>query len=325
MVPVVLTVTLNPALDLSATAPRVEPGPKLRLDEPMAEPGGGGVNVSRAVRALGGQTRVLMALGGATGARFAALLRAEGITPETIELPGETRESLSVTDAGTGQQFRFVLPGPVWDHDTEAQMLALCVAALSGGADPSPVCVLSGSQPPGVATDFAHKLGVAVLAAGGRLVIDTSGAALLHLAHAPCAEGAPAVLRMNRTEADGLAGGALGSLTDTANFAQALVAKGVAGCVIIARGAEGSVLATAAERWHCRPPAVEQVSAIGAGDSFTAGLALAMARGEAWRGALALGTAAAAAAVTTPASALCPRATTERLLPLCQIAPIPPA
>jgi 6-phosphofructokinase 2 len=327
MAPVVITVTLNPALDLSAAADSVVPGPKLRLDPPLVEPGGGGVNVSRAVLALGGQTQALVALGGATGARFATLLRAAGIEPLIVDLAGETRESLSVTDARTGQQYRFVLPGPDWDESAQARMLDLCATTLAQARTmvASPVCVLSGSQPPGVAVDFPQSLAKAVSAVGGKLVIDTSGAALDHLAGSPSPECTPAVLRMNRTEAAELAGRVLDSPAQTVHFARGLVSAGVAGCVVIARGADGSILVTATEAWTCTPPKVEQVSPIGAGDSFTAGLALGLARGFAWPDALALGTAAAAAAVTTPGSALCPRETVERLLPLCKTAPLSPA
>jgi len=317
----VLTITVNPALDISATAPQVLPGPKLRLDQPRAEPGGGGVNVSRAVRLLGGQTRALVALGGATGARLQALLAAEGVEAQVIPLPGETRETLNVTDASTGAQFRFVLPGPVWDEALEQAALAQCRDSLGPGM----ICVLSGSQPPGMSSRFASDLARAAGQTGARLIVDTSGPALEALARSPEAGAAPHVLRMNRAEAEELSGAVHDTPAATAATARAMIRAGVADCVILARGAEGSVLATADGAWHASPPPVAVVSAVGAGDSFTGALALAMARGQGWPQALELATAAAAAAVTTPATALCPLDLTEALLPLCKAQPLSPA
>lgn len=317
----VVTITLNPALDISASAPQVLPGPKLRLAAPLAEPGGGGVNVSRAVLALGGQTRALVALGGSTGARLAALLRADGVEAEIFDLPDETRESLNITDASNGAQYRFILPGPLWDAGLENAMLAQCRAALGAGV----VCVLSGSQPPGVSERFAIDLARAAGETGARLIVDTSGAALSRLASAPERGAAPAVLRMNQSEAEAMSGRSFETLAAMAAHARALVDAGVAECIIIARGAEGSVLATAGGIWHAAPPKVEVLSAVGAGDSFTAGLALGMARGLDWPQALELGTAAAAAAVTTPATALCPRDVTLALLPRCTARALSPA
>ena len=317
----VLTITVNPALDISALAPQVVAGPKLRLDAPRAEPGGGGVNVSRAVRMLGGRTRALVALGGATGARLHALLAAEGVEAQVIPLPGETRETLNVTDAATGAQFRFVLPGPEWNAALERAALDQCRDSLGPGM----VCVLSGSQPPGMSTRFARDLARAARHAGARLIVDTSGPALEALARTPEPGAAPHVLRMNRAEAEGLSGQHFATIDAMAAAAQAMVAAGVADCVILARGAEGSVLATAQGAWHAAPPPVAVVSAVGAGDSFTGALALAMAQGQDWPQALELATAAAAAAVTTPATALCPLAVTMALLPRCKARSLSPA
>jgi 6-phosphofructokinase 2 len=90
------------------------PGHKLRCAEPLLDPGGGGLNVSRAIKALGGDSLALVAIGGLTGDRLAGLIRAEGVTFLSILGPGETRQSLTVNEATTGKQYRFMLPGPVW-------------------------------------------------------------------------------------------------------------------------------------------------------------------------------------------------------------------
>jgi len=316
-----LTVTLNPALDLSSAADRVVPGPKLRLDPPRAEPGGGGINVARAAAKLGGHPRAIAALGGSAGAQIATLLQGSGVSLLPFEVPGETRQSLAVTDRRDGAQYRLQMPGPDWTPALEAAMAETIVAeaaAIGEGA----VVVLSGSQPPGMADDFPQGL-VRRLGRHARLIVDTSGPALDRLVRAPEPQGAPLVLRMDQQESEGLAGHPLADIAASLDFAQRLVAAGAAACVVVARGAEGSVLATREIRLHARPPQVPVVSKIGAGDSFTAAFALSLARaqdcGQDWGAALIAGTAAAAAAVMTPGTELCRAEDAAALAPRCTL------
>lgn len=316
--PDLLTITLNPALDLSSAVDRVVPGPKLRLDQPVAEPGGGGINVARAARALGGAPRALAVLGGLAGARIAALLAGEGVDLAQVAIPGETRQNLAVTDRLTGEMYRLQVPGPLWDPARTDALLAR-IEAETRAIGPGAVLVLSGSQPPGLAADFPQAL-VRRLA-GARVLIDTSGEALHHLLRAPAPGAAPWVLRMDQVESEGLAGHPLPDVAASLALARRMVADGVAGCVVLARGAEGSVLATGELALHCRPPQVPVVSKIGAGDSFTAAFALALARGQEWPEALVQGTAAAAAAVMTPGSQLCRADDVARLAPHCVLTP----
>ncbi len=307
----VLTVTLNPALDLTAECASVVPGPKLRLQGVVREPGGGGVNVSRVIARLGGDTRAFVAWGGAVGAQHRALLEREVSAMVAFDLPGETRESLTVNDPD-GQQFRFVLPGPDW---TEALEDAALDAITRAAANAGPV-VLSGSQPPGVGPAFPTRLAAAL--GPRRLILDTSGAALAHVLEG--ATPAPWVLRLDQSEAESLAGGAMPDVTQSLALARDLVARGVAGIVVLALGAEGSVLAARDHALHCRPPRVDVLSKVGAGDSFTGAFALELARGAALDVALRHGTAAAAAAVMSPASALCAPDEVARIARDCQIA-----
>lgn len=307
----ITTLTLNPALDVSARVDAVVAGPKLRLRDVVEEPGGGGVNVSRAIVALGGRSRALVALAGSTGTRHAALMKEAGVDPDRIPLKGETRQSLTVTD-DAGAQFRFVLPGPEWCDTASAAVLEHVRTGEPG------LVVLSGSQPPGLTDTFPLDL-TRALGSHGQLVIDTSGPALQCLVRAPQPGAQPHVLRMDQAESEALAGDCLDDVAASTRFAQALVAAGVAELVIVARGADGSVLAGRGGTLHCAPPEVTVRSKVGAGDSFTAAFALSLARDDGLEQALAHGTAAAAAAVMTEASALCRAQDVARILPRCRL------
>lgn len=306
----ILTLTLNPALDMATDVPELIPGHKLRCSDPHLDPGGGGLNVSRAIKHLGGDSLALVALGGLTGDRLAGLIRAEGITFLSLLGPGETRQSLTVTEGTSGKQYRFMLPGPVWGEAERARVFTL----LRATARPGGFSVISGSQPPGVPADFSSQLAVSM--EGSNIILDTSGHALREAVHEPIP--GLAVLRMDGEEGEDLAGRKLDTRVATADFASELVAKGVAQRVVIARGADGNVVAEAGRRLFAPAPKVKVKSTVGAGDSFVAAFVLALARGQGADAALSMGTAAAAAAVTTLATQLCRAEDVMRLLPYAQ-------
>lgn len=309
--PEILTVTLNPSLDLASSAPGIRPGPKLRCTLPSIDPGGGGINVARAVRILGGAARAFVATGGPTGQQLVTLLEREGVPCAVFDGPGETRQSLAVTDSLTGGQYRFVLPGPVWPRRMADRALAeIAEAAPRGG-----IVVLSGSQPPGLPGDFPARLARRLRRRKVRLVLDTSGPALHRAAERH--EARLFLLRMDTEEAEELAGRPLPARSDSADYAQSLVRAGVAEVVIVARGSDGSTLATADLRLHAAGADVPVVSTVGAGDSFIGAFTLALSRGATLGNALQRGSAAAAAAVMTGGTQLCRRRDAERLVRAC--------
>ncbi len=281
----ILTITLNPALDVSASVPHVTAGAKLRCGPERYDPGGGGLNVARAIHFLGGEVRAFAALGGARGAHLARLLEAEGIAVLSYAAPGETRESLAITDEAMGYQYRFSLPGPRWSTSE----LDSALAAITPLLRPESLVVLSGSEPLGTSEGFYPRLCEALSGEARRLLIDTSGPALARLAQGGL-KHRPFVLRMDQGEAEAL---------------------------IIARGAEGSVMWADNQGWFANAAKVEVASRVGAGDSFMGGFTLALARGLPLEQALAHGAAAASAAVMTPGTQLCRREDFERLLGEC--------
>lgn len=300
----ILTLTLNPALDVTVTTAELRPRRKLRCTAPRYDAGGGGANVSRVIKELGGESRAFVVAGGPTGARYLELLRGEGIDVLAHAGEGDTRFSLTVMEQATGEHYRFVLPGPVQSTAREETMLLAIARAASG----APYVVASGSLPPGLSIDFYSKVAETVRGAGSRLILDTSGPALK-----ASLRGRPYCIRINHHEAGELLG--LAGPADAA-AARALTADLVAGGAtelgIITVGEAGAVVATVDGAFEVRPPEVAVTSTVGAGDSFVGALALALSRDWPVARAVRFGVAAAAAAVTTEATELCHRADAER-------------
>lgn len=299
----ILTVTLNPALDTTTSVPRLEPQRKLRCSPAIVHPGGGGANVSRAIRELGGSSRAFVALGGHAGHQYADLLRATGVECIDYTLSGETRASMTVMEEETGLHYRFVLPGPPQQPRHGEEILAELGRIIAGGVG---YVVASGSLLPGIAEDFYARLGDVVRWHNAKLILDTHGAALKQgLA------GRPFLIRLNQLEAEELAAEppARGAPADVA--AQ-LVATGAADVAVFAMGERGSLVTTRDAQFTIAPPEVKVHSMVGAGDSYVAALTLALARGWSLESANRFGVAAAASAVTREATQLCERTSTER-------------
>jgi 6-phosphofructokinase 2 len=312
----ILTITLNPALDINTETDHVVPDVKLRCTEPQVDPGGGGINVARAIQYMGGNATAIVAAAGHNGNRLLDLLGAEGIPTVKIPSPGETRSSVVVNCKETGLQYRFVLPGPPWSDEHVRNAIVTTVQNAPVGG----LVILSGSQPPGVPLDFEESLSTAIRHAGARLIVDTSGPALRRIVEDHTSP--PFLLRSDDEEAEGLAGRKLETPADTAAFSRSLIENGVAQNIIFARGAEGSVLTTAEGSWLATAAKVSVVSKVGAGDSYVGGFTLSLSRGNSIQEAARWGAAAASAAVTTEATQLCRGEDVERLLPQCKLIPL---
>lgn len=309
----ILTITLNPTVDFSTSAKRVRSGHKVRCDTPLRDPGGGGVNVARAIHILGGEACAFAAVGGHMGRILQSLLEQEGVRVHPFEVQGETRESMAVIERKTGKQYRFVMPGPRWNEaQVEAALEQICSVVPKGG-----FVVLSGSNPPGVPDDFAARLRRMIASSGARLIVDTSTKALRLLANTPT--DPPYLLRMDKSEAEELADAPLETVTELAEYAATLVERGVAQVIVLALGHLGSVLVTKDAAWHAAAAEVPVLSKVGAGDSFVGALTLALAQGDAVQFALQKGVAAASAAVMTDATRLCLRHEVEGLLAQCPL------
>jgi 6-phosphofructokinase 2 len=302
-VPDLLTLTLNPAVDITTTVERVVPVHKLRCAQPLVHPGGGGVNVARVAARLGADVVALHAAGGPAGDQLSRLLAAEHVAAEAIAIAGTTRENFTVRDAASGEEYRFVLPGPALS-DPEWQACAMRCAALGGQTR---YVVASGSLPPGVPADFYAQL-ASRLGGRSRLVLDSSGPAL----EAALAQGVYA-FKPSLRELRQLTGDALETAAQQLQACRRLVHAGRATWVALSLGSAGAMLVTAQEAWGAGGLAVPVKSTIGAGDSFVAGLVCALLREATPEQALREAMAASSAAVQSSGTALCDAAMVEAM------------
>ena len=314
----ILTITLNPALDVSTSVASVTPDHKLRCEPPRREPGGGGINVARVTRRLGVPATAVAVVAGATGDRLVALLEAEGVEVEAVAGPGETRESFSVDDRSIARQYRFVMPGP----PATAEVLGAVAGAVERrSAGSAPVVVLSGSVPPGVeAGAFARLIDAMAAKPGVDVVIDTSGPALTE-----ALAGRARLIKPSARELAALVGRDLETEAEAVVAAEEVADRSEVGAVLASIGGGGAVLVDRARPTvRLLAPTVHVRSTVGAGDSMVGGVAVGLARGLDLVDAAALGVAAGTAAVMTDGSELCHEEAVTRLLPLVRVEREPP-
>ena len=154
--PDIVTLTINPAVDIFVNVARVEPTSKLRCSSPKRDPGGGGINVARVVHRLGGDVAAIYPAGGAIGKLLHRLVEREGIDSIVTPSHVETRENFTAYEEESGQQYRFVLPGSPLHRPNGRR----CSNKLDRPCREKPrIVVASGSVPPGVPDDILRRRG----------------------------------------------------------------------------------------------------------------------------------------------------------------------
>ncbi|WP_440108482.1 1-phosphofructokinase family hexose kinase [Acidovorax sp. BL-A-41-H1] len=312
----IVTLTLNPALDLATTTAQVAPTHKLRCGPVQRFPGGGGINVARVLHRLGADVEAWALAGGAAGAQIGALLAAEGVPTRLQPIAGDTRENLSVVETSTGREFRFVLPGPEV-APSEWQALLTALTALMAAPDAERATppatrwwVASGSLPPGLPDTTYADLARTARRQGVRLALDTSGPAL-----AAALQAGVAMVKPSLRELRELLQQPLTEPADWHRAALVLVQQGQAEVVALSLGEQGALLATREGTWQAPAlPTGAQHGTTGAGDCFMAALVWALDRGDAPPEALRWGIAAGAAALQSPGTSLAAAVDVRRLL-----------
>lgn len=292
----IVTLTLNPALDKSTTIKQLVPDEKLRCEAPTYEPGGGGINVSRAIRHMGGETLAIYLAGGPAGQKMEELLREEGIEQKLIKGKQNTRENFMVTESSTNNQFRFGMPG----LEVSQEELNECLQVIKELPDEVEYLVASGSLPPGAPDDFYGKVAQIAQQRNIQCIIDTSGPALQK-----AAEMGVCLMKPNLRELSQMAGKEEISAMEQEEIAGEMINKGKAKMLIVSLGARGAMLATKDKIEYVVPPTVKQQSTVGAGDSMVAGIVLSLSRGDELSNVIKWGVAAGTAATMTPGTELC--------------------
>lgn len=301
---VIVTLTMNPTIDKSATVKQIIADQKLRCNPPRYEPGGGGINVSRAIKRLAGQSMALYPAGGAIGHMLQDLLDQEELNHRPLPIKNQTRQNFTAFEESSERQFRFGMPGP----QLEAAEWQRSLDELSS-LEPEPDYIIaSGSLPPGVPADFYARLARLGRDRGCRVVVDTKGEALRQ-----AADAGVYLLKPNLRELNQLAERELKDEAEREAVAKELVERGNNELVVISLGAAGALLVSPDGTERVRAPTVPIRSKIGAGDSTVAGIILALARGRPLSEAVRYGVAAGAAAVMTPGTELCGVEDTDEL------------
>ncbi len=282
----IVTITLNPAVDLACEAEAVIHTRKVRTLTEQFDPGGGGINVARVVRDLGGEALAVVLIGGGTGRFLQELLTDARVECLTIPVAGRTRISVAVHERSTGLEYRFVPEGPpMTASEWEAVLDAL--GRVEGGW-----VVASGSLPRGAPEDAYAHIARICSRRGQRFVLDTSGPSL----KAALGTGAT-LIKPSLREFEGMVGRPMLDPREQELEAIALVRGGAAQMIALSLGAGGAILATASGAIRMPAPQVPVRSAVGAGDSFVAAMTLGLANGLAPEKAFAYGIAAGSAAV----------------------------
>lgn len=300
----IVTFTANPAVDKSTNVAYIVPDEKLRCGPPRWDPGGGGINVSRAIHKLGGDTLALFPMGGPSGEILEQLIAREEVPYRTLAIEGWTRENLMVFGESAEQQYRFLFDGPVLStHEWQG-----CIDAIEG-LDPLPdYLVVSGSLAPGAPTDMYARIARWGREQDVRIVLDASGEPLER-----AVEEGVYLLKPNFRELELLVGTKLRGDADIEEACQAIVSAGKCSILLVSLGAAGALVTTSDLQEKIASPTVPIESKVGAGDSTVAGTVLALSRGWSTTRSVRFGVAAGAAAVKTPRTELCRREDVEEL------------
>ncbi len=292
----IITVTMNPALDKTARLSRICPGGLNRLQAPAVDAGGKGINVSKTLKSLGGVSVAVGLIGGSAGQRLENHLRQEGIQTDFLTISGETRTNLKIVEEN-GSVTEFNEPGPC----PSLQDIRTLLDKLASRADPQALFVLAGSLPQGVPTDIYREIICLVHRRGARVLLDADGEAF-------CLgmEAGPDIIKPNLGELASYLGLSEAYLTDEPGFPDRLAAMGTslldkgAGFAAVSLGKMGALFLCGEQRVYCPGLSVEPRSTVGAGDAMAAALAYGWEQGFALADTIRLAMAVSAGAVTTP-------------------------
>jgi len=291
----IVTITMNPAVDKSTTVNKLMAEKKMRCSEMVIEAGGGGINVSKALKELGGESLAVFPSGGINGQLIEKYLQVRDIHYKTIPIENETRENIVVRENETNLQYRFVMPGASLS-EKEAQACLQIIQQLQPAPD---YIVASGSLPPGLPEHFFAGLAKAAKQVQARFIIDTSGTPLQLAAK----EGVY-LLKPNLSELCALAGVSYLPLNDVKDAALKVIKQEQCEVMVVSMGPAGALLVTKNVCEQIPAPTVKKQSTVGAGDSMVAGMVFMLTLGRSLTETVRFGVACGTAATMNPGTQL---------------------
>lgn len=294
---IIVTLTMNPALDITTETTAVGPTHKVRCGPARYDAGGGGVNVAKIAHSLGASVSAVLPVGGATGHVLTDLLATAGVRFHAIAIDEPTRESFTINESSTGLQYRFVLPGARLTIPEQER----CLDTLRWVARPAGFVVASGSLPPGVPTDFYQRIAEICADLGVLFVLDTSGSGLRHI------RSGVFLLKASVRELRECVGRELADESEQLAAARELIDRGCAQAVVVSLGSQGALLAMPHGSQRFRAVPMASGSGVGAGDAMVAAITTGLSRGWPLARCVRLGIAAGAAMLMTPGTAACDR------------------
>ena len=304
----IITITLNPSIDKSTTVPSLIPDQKLRCKETKFEAGGGGINVSRAVKKLGGESTAWFLAGGHFGDFFVELIKQKELLFEVFHIKNETRESLILFDESNENQYLLDMAGPEIEEN-EWQNLLNAVEKLENVE----FIVASGSLPPGIPVDFFGKLAKIAKNKGSKFILDTSGEAL----KIAIDEGV-FLIKPNLKEMGLLFNLEKIDLKIAQEKAQEMLKTKNIEAIIVSLGADGALLVSKDFTEHIPSPPAEKKSTVGAGDSMVAGIVFSLSKGKTMLDSVRYGVACGAAATLNAGTKLCKKEDADALYSLIE-------
>lgn len=278
----ITTVTLNAAIDKTYMMESFPLGAVSRVSEMISVPGGKGINVARVARQLGGAVKATGFVGGSNGDYIVKELTKAEIDNDFVTVEGESRLCLNMIDKSTGTSTELLEPGPIISAE-HVEAIKHRVSRLSAE---STIVAFSGSLPKGAPTALYADLVEIAKRQGATVFLDTSGEALVEGVKAK-----PFLIKPNEDEIGKLLGCKPEQESELHAGIVRLMERGV-GCVVVTLGAEGSIVGYSGKLLRIRAPRIEAVNPVGSGDSFVAGMAVAVAAGQPIEQALLLATAA---------------------------------
>ncbi len=300
----IVTLTMNPSIDINFDVDQVIAEKKLRAKKAYYEAGGGGINVSRAIKRLGSNSEAIFTSGGSTGELLKKLLSEEEINFKTVEIKELTRENINTIETSTNKQYRFILPGPKLSNEEVQKALE----TLFSFKEKPDFLIASGSLPENVSTDFYSEVAKLGKQKGIKVIIDSTKEALCKAA----AEGVY-LIKPNLSEMEDLTNQKIENENQLIELSKKLINKNDIKILVVSLGAGGAILITENIVKRIPNPYVPIKSRVGAGDSMVAGIIVALEKGLTVLEAAQYGVAAGASAVMTPGTELCTKEDTDKL------------